>query len=101
MKLGQRMRAQSGELPETPVPAVDATATEPTWQTAASAPVAQVAPAPTAPRLVAEKNDERERPSDPMQAFKERLHVQLMDKLGGKLFFPSKCCHMAGPLPTT
>ena len=90
MKLGQRMRAQSGELPETPVPAVDATATEPTWQTAASAPVAQVAPAPTAPRLVAEKNDERERPSDPMQAFKERLHEQLMDKLGGKLFESSQ-----------
>ena len=90
MKLGQRMRAQSGEVPETPVPALDATASEPTWQTAASAPAAQVAAAPTAPRLVAEKNDERERPSDPMQAFKERLHEQLMDKLGGKLFESSQ-----------
>lgn len=89
MKLGQRMRAQSGETPEVAAPLAALIAEEPNWKTAATAPV--VGPVTVAaPRLVVAEKEVSERASNPMQAFKEKLHEQLMEKLGGKLFESSQ-----------
>ena len=88
MKLGQRMRATTGEVAETPA-VVAPVQEEPSWKNAATAPVAAQAQV-HAPRLVAEKEERDRSSADPMQIFKERLHEQLMDKLGGKLFESSQ-----------
>ena len=89
MKLGQRLKVQqSGDGPAPEPVAAPEVPHEQQWKMAGNAsPAAPEAPGPTAPRLVAagKKEDDRVMVS-PMQALKERLHEQLMDKLGGKLF---------------
>ncbi len=91
MKLGQRIKANSDPTPAAPqqtaMPAA-APSHMPSWQISTATPEAAPVQDQNAPRLVANKREE-EAPrasSDPLQALKERLHEQLMEKLGGKLF---------------
>ena len=87
MKLGQRLKAQgSNDGPEQEADAP--VAEEPSWKLAAAMPAPVAAAVASAPRLVANKREDSEKQAsaDPMQALKERLHEQLMEKLGGKLF---------------
>ncbi len=93
MKLGQRLRVQETGV-EQPAQAsgfqAPAREEEPTWKTVGN--VAPPPPPPSAaasgPKLVAKEHEAVNEKSivDPMLALKERLHAQLMDKLGGKLF---------------
>jgi hypothetical protein len=93
MKLGQRLRVQETGV-EQPAQAsgfqAPAREEEPTWKTVGS--IAPPPPPPSAaatgPKLVAKEHEAVNEKSivDPMLALKERLHAQLMDKLGGKLF---------------
>ena len=87
MKLGQRLKAQgSNDGPEQEADAP--VAEEPSWKLAAAMPAPVAAAVASAPRLVANKREDSDKQAsaDPMQALKERLHEQLMEKLGGKLF---------------
>ncbi len=89
MKLGQRLKVQqTGDVPAPPPPPPAEIPHEQQWKSAGNAsPAAAEAPAPSAPRLVAAGKKEDDKVAlSPMQALKERLHEQLMDKLGGKLF---------------
>ena len=87
MKLGQRLKAQ-GTTDGVEVEAEEAVAEEPSWKLAAAVPAPAAAAVASAPRLVAGKREDADKQAsaDPMQALKERLHEQLMEKLGGKLF---------------
>jgi pilus assembly protein CpaF len=88
MKLGQRLKVQqNGEATEAPTPVQAPTsAHEDAWKMASTAPVDEVV-VNTGPRLVAvQKKEEEKVILSPIQALKERLHEQLMEKLGGKLF---------------
>ena len=87
MKLGQRLKAQ-GTTDGPEVEAEEVVMEEPSWKLAAAAPAPAAAAVASAPRLVASKREDADKQAsaDPMQALKERLHEQLMEKLGGKLF---------------
>ena len=87
MKLGQRLKAQ-GTTDGVEVESEEAVTQEPSWKLAASVPAPAAAAVASAPRLVAGKREDADKQAsaDPMQALKERLHEQLMEKLGGKLF---------------
>ena len=89
MKLGQRLKAQDTNTPAEAAPAV--AEVEPNemqaWKQAGTAPVAAAAVATASPRLVAAaRKDDNPSSSDPLQALKERLHEQLVERLGAKLF---------------
>jgi pilus assembly protein CpaF len=89
VKLGHRLKVQqTGDGPEqvAAAPAAEVPHGEEWKMAAAAAPVVHEA-APSAPRLVAAGKSENVRETiSPMQALKERMHEQLMDKLGAKLF---------------
>ncbi len=91
MKLGQRIKNQETGTSSAPVAAVIAEAEDvggawknPTYQAPAPPPPS----APAGPRLLVkeEKEGGEQKTNDPMLVLKERLHEQLMEKLGGKLF---------------
>ena len=92
MKLGQRIKAQGNESPAPPEEAEPvtpaSTAPDQSWKLAAAPPPPPpMASAASGVRLLANKREEGDKQSaDPIQALKERLHEQLMEKLGGKLF---------------
>ena len=92
MKLGARIKAQGTEAPGAPEVAEPvtpaSTAPDQSWKLAAAPPPPPPsAVAASGVRLLANKREEGDKQSaDPVQALKERLHEQLMEKLGGKLF---------------
>jgi pilus assembly protein CpaF len=89
MKLGQRIKQQeTGPVAAAPVAPVEVEDVGGAWKNAsASAPPPPPPSAPSGPRLlVKEEKEESTRSNDPMLVLKERLHEQLMEKLGGKLF---------------
>lgn len=88
MKLSDRLKAHESRVaPE--VPSASAAPAEPAWQqVSAKAPEAP-APLPGAqPRLLAaaRREDDGAHNIDPLQQLKDRMHEQLMERLGGKLF---------------
>ena len=89
MKLGQRLKAQDVSTGAEPA-AVVAQPEEidvPAWKQATAMPAAVTAATAGSPRLVAAARKEDDRGLiDPLQALKERLHEQLVDRLGAKLF---------------
>ncbi len=89
MKLGQRLKAQDTNTPAEVAPEVaEAEPNEmPAWKQAGNAPAAVTATATGSPRLIAAaRKDDLPSSADPLQALKERLHEQLVERLGAKLF---------------
>ena len=89
MKLGQRLKAQDTNAPAEAAPVVvEAEPNEmPAWKQAGNAPAAAAVTATASPRLVAAaRKDDLPSSADPLQALKERLHEQLVERLGAKLF---------------
>ena len=89
MKLGQRLKAQDTNTPAEVAAAVDEAEPNemPAWKQAGNAPVAVTASVAGSPRLIAAaRKEDLPSSADPLQALKERLHEQLVERLGAKLF---------------
>jgi pilus assembly protein CpaF len=87
MKLGQRIKQQDVGF-QAPAAAPDAPAVNENeaWKNPGiSAPPPPPIAAP-APRMLVKEEKDEPKTNDPMLVLKERLHEQLMEKLGGKLF---------------